>query len=193
MNAAIAEQNAGATAPAPKIELKKVKLCEFMSEETQCYECEVWIDGILSFTASNEGHGGCDNYQPVYDRAKDKYRHEEYNAGMAKLTAYCATLPPLPASDWKGAEPLPMTVELLIGDLIEKYSNAKKVEKTVKQLRDRVMFIKDGAIHSYKRVLPALVSQQLVYAKKHHPGCVMLNECTTEQARALIEKHLFVK
>jgi hypothetical protein len=41
-----------------EIELKKVKICKFMSEETTCYKAEVWVDGEKAGYAENEGHGG---------------------------------------------------------------------------------------------------------------------------------------
>ena len=53
-----------------EIELKKVKICKFMSEETLCYEAEVWVDGEKAGYAENEGHGGSTNV-----RLDKKYRH----------------------------------------------------------------------------------------------------------------------
>lgn len=47
-----------------KIELKKVKVCKFASEETTCFEAEIWIDGKKSGYVSNDGKGGCDHFTP---------------------------------------------------------------------------------------------------------------------------------
>ena len=45
-----------------KITVKNVKVAEFASEETLCFEATVYIDGVRAFTAHNDGHGGCDMY-----------------------------------------------------------------------------------------------------------------------------------
>lgn len=45
-----------------KIELKNVKHSEFASHETNCFEASVYIDGKRIGTVSNDGQGGCNNY-----------------------------------------------------------------------------------------------------------------------------------
>ena len=44
-----------------KLELKKIKYCKWMSEETHCYSAVVYVDGKATIEVSNEGHGGGDN------------------------------------------------------------------------------------------------------------------------------------
>ena len=41
-----------------KLELKKIKYCKWMSEETHCYNAVVYVDGKAMISVSNEGHGG---------------------------------------------------------------------------------------------------------------------------------------
>ena len=41
--------------------LKNVKTCDFMSEETVCYEANLYCDGKLLARVYNEGHGGPTN------------------------------------------------------------------------------------------------------------------------------------
>ena len=48
-----------------KLELKAIKHCEWQSEETNCYEGKVYVDGKPMIEVSNEGHGGCDNQYPI--------------------------------------------------------------------------------------------------------------------------------
>ena len=52
----------------PKIELKNLKTAEFASEETQCYEATVYVDGKAFCIASNQGHGGSDSYDAIRPR-----------------------------------------------------------------------------------------------------------------------------
>lgn len=47
-----------------KIEIKNLKFAEFASEETNCFEASVYVDGKREGAVSNEGRGGCNNWQP---------------------------------------------------------------------------------------------------------------------------------
>jgi hypothetical protein len=47
------------------IELKNLKISEFASEETRCFQATVYLDGRRCMTVSNDGHGGCNYYQPL--------------------------------------------------------------------------------------------------------------------------------
>lgn len=62
-----------------KIELKNVKHAKFASQETECFEATVYIDGVKRGTVSNDGWGGCNAYHP--------------NSLGQELEAYAKTLP----------------------------------------------------------------------------------------------------
>lgn len=48
-----------------KVELKKVKYYESMSEETSCFEADIWVnDKKLAFVC-NQGQGGSNEYHPI--------------------------------------------------------------------------------------------------------------------------------
>ena len=46
------------------ITLKKIAIYHRLSEETTAYNADVYIDGVKSYAASNDGHGGCDFFHP---------------------------------------------------------------------------------------------------------------------------------
>jgi hypothetical protein len=52
------------------LELKKVKFIESMSEETNCYQAVVYVNGKPAIEVSNDGHGGGDMQHPLagFDR-----------------------------------------------------------------------------------------------------------------------------
>ena len=50
-----------------KIELKKVKFFDAMSEETPCFTAELWDDGKHVAYVKNSGHGGGNNVYPIPD------------------------------------------------------------------------------------------------------------------------------
>ena len=45
-----------------KIELRRINHNPKLSEETNAYTAEVWIEGERAFDARNQGQGGCDLY-----------------------------------------------------------------------------------------------------------------------------------
>jgi len=113
-----------------KIEIRNVKYAKFMSEETECFEATVLIDGKVEGKVSNEGHGGCNFYHP-------------HTLGD-KLNEYAKTLPPC-KSQYGDLE---MDADLLIGDLFEKWSLEKDLKKT---LKTRVLFVRDGKLLQTKK------------------------------------------
>lgn len=50
-----------------KIELRKLKVMESLSEETTCYSADIYVNGKPAFLASNHGHGGSDDFHAVGD------------------------------------------------------------------------------------------------------------------------------
>lgn len=94
-----------------EISLKNVKHAEFMSQETECFEASVYIDGKKAGTVSNAGHGGCNDYHPwtLYETLK----------------AHCDTIPPDMAGDR-------ITPDEVIGNLFETWYNKKQYTKLCK-------------------------------------------------------------
>jgi hypothetical protein len=45
-----------------KLELKNIKYYASMSEETDCYEAILYVDGKRLGRVHNDGHGGCDHH-----------------------------------------------------------------------------------------------------------------------------------
>lgn len=153
-----------------KIELKNIKHAEFASQETNCFEAVVYIDGKRAAVVSNEGHGGGDNWS---DRAVAR-----------RIDEFAQTLPPYVCSwnDPATGRPMEMTMsaELLIGGLLEEHLAARaekrEVAKLAKKLQQKTLFIgEDGQCWSHagpRRSRP-------------YPG-VVLNDLPLEKAFALL-------
>lgn len=45
-----------------QIELKAIQHSAFASQETNCYQANLYVDGKKIGTVSNAGHGGCDDF-----------------------------------------------------------------------------------------------------------------------------------
>ena len=46
-------------------ELRKIKSFEAMSEETEAFTAELWVDGKHLADVKNDGHGGCNDIRPI--------------------------------------------------------------------------------------------------------------------------------
>ena|SRR5690348_9086905 len=123
-----------------KIEIRNVKHAKFASQETECFEATVLIDGKVEGHVSNEGHGGNNMYHP--------FQLEE------KLDAYAKTLPPY-KSQYGDLE---MSSDLLIGDLFTKWLLEKDLKRT---LKSKILFLRDGKLLQIKKVEGDLAPQHV--------------------------------
>lgn len=56
------------------VELKKVKYHEDMSDETNCFSAEIWVDSNKLSDVRNDGKGGCNMYYPVNGMGNPKWK-----------------------------------------------------------------------------------------------------------------------
>jgi hypothetical protein len=121
-----------------RIELKKFKWMPSLSEETNCYSANVYVNGKLAFTASNRGHGGCDDYYPI---ASKDGTYDASRKLLAEATAYAKSLPPID-TDWGQIN---SDLETLIGNLVNRAINAGDLRK---RMRKNILYVtpesKDG-------------------------------------------------
>lgn len=98
------------------ITLGAIKVYNELSEETNCFTANILVNGIKVGTAKNDGHGGCTGYYP------NKNNEELFE----KALDYCKTLPDYAYSDdFK----VPMNMELMIDDLLEKHLFVLSIKK----------------------------------------------------------------
>ncbi len=128
-----------------KIELKNIKHSEFASQETNCYQATIYIDGKRVGTVENDGHGGCDNVHP-WQVAQ-------------QIDAYAKTLPKTVCSfiDPETGKPAEMeqTHETIFGDILTSWLMSKDLKRLMSK---RIVFVKeDGNVYETK----ALKADQL--------------------------------
>lgn len=106
-----------------KVELKKVKHFPSMSEETECFQASIYIDGKEVGFAEDRGCGGCIDY-----RFNDKAVGERFEA-------YAKSLPST-TFDMEGHDPIVVesSGETVIGDLLNEYLKAKEEKKEAARL-----------------------------------------------------------
>jgi len=116
-----------------KIELKNIKFVHEMSEETNCFHANLYVNGVFVGYAENSGKGGNTDYSAIAPI---------HNEAIRQCEKYCASQPEkyYELYDLR----IPCTLESTIDDLLEDYldkQNAKSVKKTIekKQINSIVM------------------------------------------------------
>lgn len=112
-----------------KIELKNIHFSEQLSEETNAFSANLYIDGIKAGTTSNRGHGGPTDYYPVNEKGKQLIKEAE---------EYCKGLPP-EKFEVEGKEyTLDSNLEQFIDNLLNKHLQEKDLQKFRRQM-DKAM------------------------------------------------------
>jgi hypothetical protein len=129
-----------------QVELKNVKVAEFLSQETTAFTATLYIDGKRTATISNNGHGGSNNIYP--DKPGDR-------AVIQAFRDWAEALPPL-VDEQFGT--LPMNEDLFIGQLLEKHMENKQIKGWC---RRGIVLCEDGQYSTIKRpfthaMVPAL-------------------------------------
>ena len=115
-----------------KIEIKNLKVAEFLSEETLAYSATIYVDGIRAFDASNQGQGGPDRYYQF-----GTITESEVDAWVK------ANNVPIKFRD----QELEYDLELLVGDLIARQQAEKKLKKL---LKTKLVEHANGELYTYK-------------------------------------------
>ncbi len=105
-----------------EITLKNVKFYERMSEETNAFNADVYINGKKVFYAKNDGHGGETNIQ--------MYKRDDLL--LTEVENYCKSLPPT-KSEALNFEYTP-DLESVVDDLVYNWIIQKDIEKQKKKL-----------------------------------------------------------
>ena len=107
------------------IELKNVKFYSSLSRETYCFQCDILVNGVKSFYADNDGHGGntC-----ISNYVKCQFSYKE-------IDNYFKSLPKKKFQDFEYEQTFESAVDDLFNDwLIE--NDKKKLNKKI----DKLMF-----------------------------------------------------
>jgi len=140
-----------------KIELKNIKHAAFASQETQCFEASLYINGKLRGTVSNEGYGGADRFSD--------------HAAEDELNAYAKTLPPR-TYEWDGkTHEFDQTADSLVQEILGEHLSRKQLQRV---MRDKVVYLKDGKLWQTTAIKSA--EQRAKYiALKESEGKTVLN------------------
>jgi hypothetical protein len=111
-----------------KLELKNIKFYESMSEETNCFQADLFINGKKIASVKNEGHGGPTDYRLLVFKNQQILRDAE---------AYCLTLPKEKITETFEFQP---TLESKIDDLLEAWLKVQAEKKLAKQMEKGILY-----------------------------------------------------
>lgn len=110
-----------------KIELKNFKHYERLSEETNCFVGNIWVNGIKCGYAENTGKGGCTSY---HNEGTEQSREL-----LKQAEIYCLGLPP---DKWENNGKIytfKMDLETYIDNLAFKMINDINKQKDARKMR----------------------------------------------------------
>jgi len=161
------------------ITVKNLKIAEFASEETLCFEATVYVDGVRSFTAHNDGRGG-----PNYYHALPNKRGKSLKA-IKDVTDYAKTLPLVQSSIEDEDDPSGyFTYSPNIHHLVDAAVEAAQLERELKRVLRKVAIFKDGQIYTYN-IAAAKLPQYEDSIRKKEPDAVILNTIPLSESVAI--------
>jgi len=137
-----------------KIELKSIKFSEAMSEETNAFTANLYINGKNVGYCKNQGHGGCTDYNS---------NSPELRPIIKEAEEYCKALP---KTKWKGME-FDQSLESVIDQLLEDWLKAKEVKKMERKMLTCILIGSPDenrlnyAYYNFKRPLSSIPVPQL--------------------------------
>lgn len=160
-----------------KIELKRISYSERLSEETNAFAADVYIDGKKVAYAKNDGHGGCTFIHPF----------PGMRAELEKAEAYCKTLP-------KYLGKYEMNLETKVDELLEEELGKRFMAKVRKKQDKHIILMhktKPGMFLEYgygkgknKRMLRDLpadkVKAEVADLLKENPDYKLFNDNINE-------------
>ena len=160
-----------------KLELKNIKHANWASEETQCYDAVLYVDGDPFLMVSNEGRGGADR-----DDQDPRFKGD-FPSKYGELREYCRE-----AYKFKGFRDtwINGSIELACHTLLEDHLESKFYKKVLKQ----VCFVDDnGDILSFpKRVKPSpTIYKEIREQRDDLKNVTFLNELSFDDAVSKIK------
>lgn len=140
-----------------KIELRRINHNPKLSEETNAFSAEIWIDGEPAFEARNQGQGGCDLYRQL-----GRWCEAEVNVWLKANR---------PIRPFQGLT-LEHDLEAEVGDLLASELEYRRLKRL---LRTNLITIERGQIFQYPlRKRPLDLVARAVTAT--NPAAVIVNE-----------------
>ena len=139
------------------ITIKNLKVAEFASQETLCFEATVYVDGVRAFVAENQGRGGCNFYHPVGANGAALLKQAEAHAASVETK---------------------FDFEQLDG-LLDTLITNKQIERDAKRLLKKAAVFDDGKIYTWKCPITHPRIRAVIAEKR--PNGIILNDLPMDQ------------
>ena len=160
------------------IELKKVKICKFASQETQCFQAEVWLNGLPAGWVSNEGTGG-------YDRYVAFEKGEFSNGGLEQILNDIAVAE-LPNTVFHGVVLKP-TSETLINNLL---NDVEQLKSFARDMKSKILYTDKAGTKIYETRLNLKNAQGVMVKRSVADAEVSLRKLGYIEKGAAVLNHL---
>jgi hypothetical protein len=117
-----------------KLELKNIKFYESMSEETNCFQADLFINGKKIASVKNQGHGGPTDYHVLDFKNQQILRDAEQ---------FCLSLPKEKIDGMMSDFEFQPTLESRIDDLFEAWLKVKAENKMLKHMEKGLLYGKN--------------------------------------------------
>jgi len=149
-----------------KYEIKNVRVNRSMSEETENFSLDLWVDGVKFASVGNDGRGGCHRTHPY---------------------------PPFTMADIARVEAEMAEDTFLVDSQYEKFDSAvntlMSLADALKVLRKGAAFIRDGEVLTMAyRGKKAPDEALYAHVERENPGVTVLNRLPETEAAKLIVK-----
>ena len=161
------------------LEMKAIKFSEWASEETYCYQANVYLDGKPFAMVSNDGHGGCDR-----DYSHNKFKGD-YRATMKKVDEYFKSLPNTDPCDLF-PEGIEQTFEQWCHDQVCTYLYRRDLKKALKKAK--VVKRKDDQGKMCLWDFNIRANSDIIKAK--YPEAIILNDLPEDEALTIFRETL---
>ena len=173
-----------------RVTLKHLKVADFASEETLCFNATVLFDGVAIAEARNDGHGGSTFIRALGGQA----------ARLAEAEAFASSLPPDTLEGGiSGEDDDPLVIDITLDYLVDHLAEAQHAERKLRtayarDIANKVLFIKNGKLLFLKGIKLKAIADRAGYfaalrARQETP-IVILAELPPDEAFALWKQHV---
>ena len=113
-----------------EVTIKNIKFYESMSDETNCFQCDVYVDGKKCGYGRNDGRGGSTNVQPYLEK---RFEFNECNTWLKNQ-------PQINIGTIDDPYLIDCDLESTVDNLFEKWLEEKEKKKLEKKMVDRIMW-----------------------------------------------------
>ena len=161
------------------LEMKAIKFSEWGSEETYCYQANVYLDGKPLAMVSNDGRGGCDR-----EYSHNKFKGD-YHATRKKVDDYFKSLPNTDPCEYF-PEGIEQTFERWCHDQVCTYLYRKDLKKALKKAK--VVQRKDDQGKMCLWDFNIRANSDIIKAK--YPEAIILNDLPEDEALTIFREIL---